>query len=91
VIEEAFTNSFHESVFLLDEPTVVKRKAHADTAAANKGGFGFLTMPTFDPDFGWITSQMALIDSWVSARSVAPTNVITAKQSSAYNHSVYIN
>ena len=46
---------------------------------------------TFDPDFGWITSQMALIDSWVSARSVAPTNVITAKQSSAYNHSVYMN
>jgi len=47
VIEEAFTNSFHESVLLLDEPTVVKRKAHADTAAANKGGFGFLIMPTY--------------------------------------------
>jgi hypothetical protein len=46
VIEKAFTNSFQESVFLLDEPTVVKRNAHADTAAANKGGFGFLTMPT---------------------------------------------
>jgi len=46
VIEKSFTNSFQESVFLLDEPTVVKRNAHADTAAANKGGFGFLTMPT---------------------------------------------
>jgi hypothetical protein len=49
VIEEAFTNSFQESEFLLDEPTVVKRNAHADTAAANKGGFGFLTMPTCKP------------------------------------------
>lgn len=49
MIEESFTNSFQESVFLLDEPTVVKRNAHADTAAANKGGFGFLMMPTCKP------------------------------------------
>uniref|UniRef100_A0A0A9DEC7 Uncharacterized protein n=1 Tax=Arundo donax TaxID=35708 RepID=A0A0A9DEC7_ARUDO len=52
-------------------------------ADANRGGFGFLTMPTFDPDFGWMASQMAFKDSWVSARSVAPRKVTTTKQSRA--------
>jgi hypothetical protein len=33
---------------------------------------------------------MAFKDNSVSARSVAPTNVTTAKQSRAYNKSMYI-
>jgi hypothetical protein len=45
---------------------------------------------TFEPDFGWITSHMAFKDNSVSARSVAPTNMVTAEQSSAYKRSVQI-
>jgi hypothetical protein len=33
-------------VFILHEPIVVRRKVHADTAAANTGGLGFRTVPT---------------------------------------------